>query len=152
MHLATGVGGPGSAGGIRGARILVVDDNAFSAEITAEVLRNSGAIVGIACNGQEALDRLHEASYDCVLMDVQMPVMDGIEATKLIRQKQAWADVPVLALTSNTSAENRDRCLSAGMDDFVGKPFESRLLCTKLSQWVPEAGLGANDAGSGRGL
>ncbi len=149
MRGATGLGNHGSASEIRGARILVVDDNALSAEITAEVLRNSGAIVGMAFNGQEALDRLHEASFDCVLMDVQMPVMNGIEATKLIRQKQAWANVPVLALTSNTSEENRDRCLSAGMDDFVGKPFDSHSLCAKLSKWVPEAGLGANDARSG---
>ena len=122
---------------IQGARILLAEDNLFNQQVTIEFLKDSGATVCIANNGEEALDLLHQEPFDCVLMDVQMPVMDGLEATRLIRDDATLAKIPVIAMTANASNEDRERCLAAGMDDFIGKPFKLDKFYTTIARWVP---------------
>lgn len=109
---------------IRGARILVAEDNLFNQLVVTEFLEKIGAVVCIAHNGQEAIDLLKNDGFNCVLMDVQMPVMNGLEATRLIRANPKLAGLPVIAMTANVSIEDRELCLAAGMNAFIGKPFE----------------------------
>lgn len=120
-----------------GKRILVAEDNSLSQMVIAELLKSAGATAQPAANGREVLALLHQGSYDCVLMDVQMPVMDGIEATKAIRAEAEWADLPIIAVTAHASNENRERCLQAGMNDFLGKPFTPGAFYAMLQRWLP---------------
>ena len=122
---------------IHGVRILLADDSLFNQQVASEFLKDAGAIVSVADNGKEAIDLLLQQHFDCVLMDMQMPVMDGIEATRLIRANAALAGMPVIAMTANVSNEDRERCLAAGMDDFVSKPFKPHALYTTLANWLP---------------
>jgi two-component system sensor histidine kinase/response regulator len=110
---------------LRGKRILVAEDHPFNQIVVKEFLENSGAIVSTASNGEEALGLLRRENFDCVLMDVQMPVMDGLEATRQIRADSALAGIPILALTANAYSEDRERCLAAGMNDFISKPIKA---------------------------
>jgi len=115
---------PALLGAIRNRRILLVENNLFNQQVAAEFLENAGATVCVAQNGREALDLLRHDHFDCVLMDIQMPVMDGFETTRLIRANPALDGMPVIAMTANASADDRERCLAAGMNGFVGKPFK----------------------------
>ena len=120
-----------------GARILLAEDNEFNQEVMTHLLEQAGAVVCLARNGEEALDLLRQERFDCVLMDVQMPVMDGYEATRRLRAVGALADMPVLAMTANASTEDRQRCLAAGMNDFISKPFKAEKLFVELAKWLP---------------
>ncbi|MBB5366679.1 MULTISPECIES: CHASE domain-containing protein [unclassified Janthinobacterium] len=127
---------PEVLGVIRGASILLVEDNIFSQQVGSELLEDAGAIVTIANNGIEALELLARQRYDCVLMDVQMPEMDGFEATRRIRADRRLAGVLVIAMTANAGSEDRARCLEAGMDEFVTKPIAPNLLFHMLAKWL----------------
>jgi CheY-like chemotaxis protein len=113
----------GSPAALHGARILLVDDDAFSRKIGARLLADLGATVSLAADGREAVERARSEAFDCVLMDVQMPGLDGLQATRLIRAEASLASLPVLALAANGSDEDRARCRAAGMNDFIGKPL-----------------------------
>ena len=126
---------PEVLGVIRGASILLVEDNVFSQQVGCELLEDAGATVCIASNGREALDLLARQRYDCVLMDVQMPEMDGFEATRRIRADPQLAGLLVIAMTANAGSEDRARCLEAGMDEFVTKPIAPNLLFRLLAKW-----------------
>jgi two-component system, sensor histidine kinase and response regulator len=121
---------------IRGASILLVEDNIFSQQVGQELLEDAGAIVAVANNGKEAIDMLLRQRYDCVLMDVQMPVMDGFEATRLIRSDPRLQATLVIAMTANAGREDQRRCIEAGMDEFVTKPIAPQLLFNVLSKWM----------------
>jgi PAS domain S-box-containing protein len=108
---------------LRGASILLAEDNVFNQEVAVDMLEQAGARVTVANNGQEALDWVRRAPFDCVLMDMQMPLMDGLEATRQIRADPALAGLRVIALTANIMQADRERCFTAGMDDFINKPF-----------------------------
>jgi two-component system sensor histidine kinase/response regulator len=123
---------------MKGARILLVEDNTFNQQIALEMLEEAGSTVCLANNGLEALDLLRQAQFDCVLMDVQMPIMDGLEATRRIRQDAKLSHIRVLAMTANATNEDRDRCMQAGMDDFITKPIQPALLCQTVARWLPE--------------
>ncbi|MES2296492.1 MAG: PAS domain S-box protein [Pseudomonadota bacterium] len=123
---------------MKGARILLVEDNTFNQQIALEMLEEAGAAVCLANNGVEALDLLRQAQFDCVLMDVQMPIMDGLEATRRIRADAQLAPTRVLAMTANATNEDRARCMAAGMDDFITKPIQAGLLCQTIVNWLPE--------------
>ena len=121
-----------------GTRILLAEDNPFNQQVAREFLEEGGATVCVAQNGQEALDMLRRESFDCVLMDVQMPGMDGLEAMRQIRADPALADARILALSANASGDDRERCLVAGADDFIGKPFRLDDFYAALARWLPE--------------
>ena len=125
---------------IRGASILLVEDNVFSQQVGCELLEDAGAIVRVANNGREALELLARQSYDCVLMDVQMPEMDGFEATRRIRADPLLAGLLVIAMTANAGSEDRVRCLEAGMDEFLTKPIAPMLLFQLLAKWLRRRG------------
>jgi PAS domain S-box-containing protein len=123
---------------IHGASILLVEDNIFSQQVGQELLEDAGATVVVANNGKEAIDLLLKEHFDCVLMDVQMPVMDGYEATRLIRAHPKLAGTLIIAMTANAGREDQARCLSAGMDEFVTKPIAPNLLFSVLSKWMSQ--------------
>ncbi len=122
---------------LNGARILLVEDNSFNQQIALEMLEESGCSVCVAQNGLEALDLLAKARFDCVLMDVQMPVMDGLQATRLIRLDPSLEGLRVLAMTATATSEDRERCMQAGMDDFITKPIQPALLRRSVARWLP---------------
>jgi signal transduction histidine kinase/CheY-like chemotaxis protein len=134
-------------GVIAGARVLLVEDNELNQEVATALLTEAGLLVDIADNGQIAVDMIKAAAYDIVLMDMQMPVMDGVSATIEIRKFPEFAELPIVAMTANVMAGDRERCQAAGMNDHVGKPIEPLDLCQALLRWVrPRSGLGLASA------
>ena len=125
-----------SLAAIRGAKVLLVEDNDLNQEVATELLRGAGLLVDVADNGQIAVDKVQSAAYDIVLMDMQMPVMDGLSATRIIRQLPQFKSLPIVAMTANAMQADREACREAGMDDFVTKPIEPRELFQTLLKWV----------------
>jgi CheY-like chemotaxis protein len=129
---------------IRGAHVLLAEDNKINQQVAEELLAQAGLKVTIANNGREAVEMLEDKNeYEAVLMDMQMPEMDGYEATRAIRQNPEFADLPIIAMTANVMAGDREKCLEAGMNDHVAKPIEPDKLFKTLVQWIaprdPEA-------------
>jgi polar amino acid transport system substrate-binding protein len=129
---------------LRGAHILLVEDNAINQELALELLITNGMTAAVANNGQEALERLRAASFDGVLMDCQMPVMDGYQATHAIRQHPDWRTLPVLAMTANVIAGDRERALAAGMNDHIGKPVRVSEMLATMAKWIQGHGRAAD--------
>lgn len=121
---------------IKGARVLLVEDNVLNQEVACELLQDAGFVVDLAENGQIALNRINEIHYDIVLMDMQMPVMDGVTATREIRKIARFNDLPIVAMTANAMQGDRDFCLAAGMNDHVAKPIEPEDLWLSLLKWI----------------
>lgn len=117
-------------------RILVVDDNLLNLEVAKGILESIGVQVLTAANGQEALECLKQSPVDAVLMDMHMPVMDGLEATRRIRSDPQLAHMPILGLTANVRSEDHHACMSAGMNDIVTKPFNPPKLFANLLKWL----------------
>jgi len=111
-------------GKLKGARILVAEDNDINQLVVKDILNQAGVIVTLANNGQEAVEKLEEGVYDLVLMDLQMPVMDGLTACRKIRRQEKFKELPILAMTAHAMVEDRKKCLAAGMNDHVSKPIE----------------------------
>ena len=144
----------------RGARLLLVEDNALNQMVATELLRDAGFVVDVADHGGMALERLQAASaqadgpaerapYALILMDMQMPVMDGLETTRHILAHPLWRSIPVVAMTANTMEGDSERCLAAGMVDFVGKPIEPERLWATLARWIaPQAAPPAAEPGA----
>ena len=151
---AAATGDPHAAGAALG-RILAVDDNEVNLQIARELLRNQGFEVDVALDGQQALDLVRVQAYDLVLMDMQMPVMDGLSATRAIRQLPEGLRLPIVAMTANAMEKDRQDCLEAGMNDFITKPMDPARLAAVVQSWVvptrgPAADLGSWQAVAGR--
>ena len=122
---------------IRGAHVLLAEDNKINQQVAEELLGQAGVKVTIANNGKEAVAQLEKEMFDAVLMDVQMPEMDGYEATQTIRKNLEFKDLPIIAMTANVMAGDREKCLEAGMNDHVAKPIDPDKLFASLLQWIP---------------
>ena len=121
---------------LQGARILLVEDNDINQIVASEILADAGLEVDIAHDGLMAIEMVQAIPYDLVLMDMQMPVMDGIAATIAIRQLAGFEDLPIVAMTANAMDKDRERCLQAGMTDYLSKPFEPAELWRVLLRWT----------------
>ncbi len=126
-----------------GRRILVVDDEPINCEIAQLILEEVGLCVETAEDGAQALHKVSEQSFDLILLDMQMPNINGLEATRQIRQMPDQAQRPIIAMTANAFAEDRARCFEAGMNDFISKPFEPDMLYRVLLQWLKEPPAGS---------
>ena len=125
---------------IKGSSILLVEDNEFNQQIACELLTDAGFRVDVAENGQKCLEMLDKHAYDIVLMDMQMPVMDGVTATREIRKIESFKDLPIIAMTANVMEADIEKCRAAGMWDHVGKPIDPDELFSKLMKWVKPRG------------
>jgi PAS domain S-box-containing protein len=133
----------------RGARILVVEDNPINQEILVSLLEDIGATVTVAGDGAEGVRLAQSNRFDLIVMDMQMPVMDGLTATREIRRTPALAQVPILAMTANAFQEDRQKCLEAGMNDHLAKPFTPEGFYEALTRWLPASGSVVADSGDG---
>jgi len=138
---------------LKGRRVLLVEDNLINQMVASELLADAaGVVVIIANDGAQAIERIAAESFDAVLMDVQMPVMDGIRATTLIRQDWSAEQLPIIGMTAHAMVRDREKCLSAGMNDYVTKPFEPQQLFAVLAKWMkggadaPSSSLQESDA------
>ncbi|WP_205619788.1 response regulator [Acidocella sp. MX-AZ02] len=129
---------------LEGRRILVVEDDVRNVYALTNILEPRGALVEIARNGKEALERLatsqlhRELAVDLVLMDVMMPVMDGLTATRAIRENPAWAKLPIIALTAKAMPDDQQRCIEAGASDYMAKPLDVEKLLSLVRVWMPK--------------
>ena len=126
----------------RPEKILVADDNRVNQKLAVHILENFGFSVDVAINGQEVLDKMKKSAFDIILMDVQMPEMDGLQAAAAIRrmEKRSGRHIPIIALTAHALKEDRERCLAAGMDDYISKPLKINDLLTKIERFISKRG------------
>ena len=121
---------------IRGARVLLAEDNEINQQVAKEILEQAGLVVSIANNGKEAVEMVREGSFEAVLMDIQMPVMGGFEATQEIRRDERFKDLPIIAMTAHAMAGDREKSLEGGMNDHVTKPIDPDQLISALAKWI----------------
>ena len=125
---------------IGGARVLLVEDNAINQQVAQETLQNVGLHVDVAEDGREATQKVKNNPYDLVLMDIQMPEMDGYLATRIIRSNPRFETLPIIAMTAHAMTGDREKCLAAGMNDHVSKPINRSHLYAVLMRWIPSEG------------
>jgi CheY-like chemotaxis protein len=129
---------PAAPAALAGLRVLLAEDNLVNQRVAIAVLKKLGLAPDLAVNGLEACAAAESRSYDLILMDCQMPEMDGFQATRRIREQEGGARrVPILAMTANAMAGDRERCLEAGMDDYLAKPIAILDLKEALLRWLP---------------
>ena len=129
---------------IRGSRVLLVEDNELNREVALGLLEDAHLSIDIAENGRAAVEKVGEHNYDLVLMDMQMPVMDGLAATRAIRLKPPFQTLPIIAMTANVMESDREKCTEAGMNDHLAKPIDPEALFACLLRWIkPRAGVAA---------
>ncbi|WP_163134273.1 response regulator [Agarivorans sp. Alg241-V36] len=131
------------AQGIVGAHVLLVEDNEINQEIACELLGMAGLKVSTAVNGEEAVEKALANDYHAILMDIQMPIMDGYQATRKIRLEPSKQAVPIIAMTANAMAGDREKCLDAGMNDHIPKPINPQEVYQTLAKWIKPTGLTA---------
>ncbi len=119
-------------------RILLVEDDKSNQKLSQCILTKAGFRIVLAENGQQALEILHKSTFDLILMDMQMPQMDGLTATREIRNL-GFKDLPILGLTANAFASDRQRCIEAGMNDWITKPVSPQNMIEKINEWLNRA-------------
>ena len=127
---------------LRGAHLLLVEDNVINREIALTMLSRADIVADVACDGQQALEMLEQQRFDGVLMDCQMPVLDGYAATRALRAQARWRDLPVIAMTANAMVGDRDKALAAGMNDHIAKPIKVDEMFATLARWIRPAATG----------
>lgn len=120
---------------------MLVEDNEINQEVAIGQLEDAEIAVDLAENGEIAVRMVRNKDYDLVLMDMQMPVMDGVEATRVIRADPRFNSLPIIAMTANAMAADRDRCLEAGMNDHIAKPIDPEQLFRVLLRWTEDRGI-----------
>jgi CheY-like chemotaxis protein len=121
---------------LSGLNVLLVEDNTINQMVAKELLESVNVNVSISGDGKQALDALHKSTFDMILMDIQMPVMDGFEATRRIRDAQN--EIPIIALTANATKDDKEECIRVGMDDYLSKPIKTEELYRKVFMYRPE--------------
>ncbi len=123
---------------LQNTKILLAEDNRFNQQVAKELLGYLGVNVVVAANGAEAVDLLlnHQMQFDCILMDMQMPVMDGLDATRIIRSYVQYDSLPIIAMTANISQNDFNACLNVGMNDYIAKPITTKKLYTTICRWI----------------
>ena len=121
---------------VKGAFLLLVEDNVVNQELALEILQGADIRVDVANNGEEAVNKIHQSNYDGVLMDCQMPIMDGFQATRKIREDARFATLPILAMTANAMAGDKEKCIECGMNDHIAKPIDVNQLFSTLAKWI----------------
>ena len=124
---------------IKGARILLIEDNAINQQVATELLEQAGFVVTAVSSGKQGVQAVKRSEYDLVLMDIQMPEMDGHEATRIIREKRSLDSLPIVALTAHAMAGEREKALDSGMNDYLSKPIKSEDLYAVLKKWIKPA-------------
>lgn len=130
--------GPISPAIFGGARVLVVEDDSINQEVIQELLEYFGLLVEVADDGIAALESARNGFYDLVFMDIQMPRLDGLQATREIRKLPGWEQIPIIAITANAFVEDRQNCIAAGMNDYLTKPVDPDQLLVALDKWLPK--------------
>jgi two-component system, sensor histidine kinase and response regulator len=132
--------------GILGAKVLLVEDNTFNQQVACELLESNGLVVTVANNGREAIEEAKKSPFDLILMDIQMPEMDGMQATAELRKDPLLVDLPILAMTAHAMVEDREKSLAGGMNDHITKPIDPDKLFEALVKWIPikERGTSSN--------
>jgi len=125
-----------SMGPLQGARVLLVEDNEINQQVAEGLLSRAGIDLEIVNNGKQAVGAVKARTFDAVLMDMQMPVMDGLEATRRIRADSAYNALPIIAMTANAMATDRQACIDAGMNDHISKPIDPGILYNALARWI----------------
>ncbi len=124
-------------------QVLIVEDNDINRALASEILEFLGFVVRVAVNGEEALQAVRRQSFDLILMDCQMPILDGYETTRRIREAEKSTDhckIPIIALSGHPAWEGREKCIAAGMDDYLSKPFTVSELQKIIQKWIPSSG------------
>ena len=121
---------------LSGYSLLLAEDNEINRELVIDLLSSQGAHVVQASNGKEALQQIKKKDFDAILMDCHMPVMDGYQATRIIRQQAKYKTLPILALTANVIDSDKERALKSGMDDLIPKPIDPDFLFATLQKWI----------------
>jgi CheY-like chemotaxis protein len=135
---------------LRGGRILLVEDNDINQQVARELLEDAGLVVDVADNGQIALEMLQKNAYGLVFMDMQMPVMDGVTATREIRKLTAFENLPIVAMTANAMEQDRRKCKDAGMNDFLVKPIDPQEMFAIVLRWSRQLRASAEVAGAAK--
>ncbi|MBF0383418.1 MAG: response regulator [Magnetococcales bacterium] len=130
--------------GILGAKVLLAEDNQINQQVATELLEGNGLVVTVVNNGEEAVEAIKNTSFDVVLMDIQMPVMDGMEATAAIRKDSRYEKTPILAMTAHAMAGDREKSLAGGMNDHITKPIDPDKLFDSLVKWIPAKNRGGS--------
>ncbi|MBF0188244.1 MAG: response regulator, partial [Magnetococcales bacterium] len=131
---------------LTGAHVLLVEDNEINSELALELLANGGVTAELASNGRDALELVQSKPFDGVLMDIQMPVMDGYTATARIREQSRFRDLPIIAMTANAMAGDREKVINAGMNDHIAKPINVREMFATMARWITPSGITAPSA------
>ena len=121
---------------LQGLHLLLVEDNILNQQLAFALLETNGLSVDLAENGEQAIEMVQNNSYDCVLMDCQMPVLDGYQATLKIRQQAEFDKLPIIAMTANVMATDIDRAIDSGMNDYISKPLDIRNMFITMARWA----------------